>query len=97
MKIRNKNKGRIERTNDNSKIKRVILFRNSFSSVSGVERIMLEEARYLRDKGIETHILTYELQREAKLTFELLRQIGMVNIEQIPYRTLKSRVVSCIS
>jgi glycosyltransferase involved in cell wall biosynthesis len=72
------------------KIKKVILFRGSISTVSGVERIMFEEAKYLVQKGIETYILTFELQREAKLTFELLQQIEMVNIEEIPYKRVSN-------
>lgn len=79
--------------NDKSKIGRVILFRSSFSSVSGVERIMFEEAKYLVEKGTQVYILTFELQREAKLTFELLQQIDMVNIEEIPYRRTSNELL----
>jgi len=75
---------------DKSKIKKVILFRNSFSYVSGVERIMFEEAKYLGKKGIGVYMLTYDLQEEAKLTFELLHQTGMLNIEKIPYRRVSN-------
>lgn len=67
------------------KLKRVILFRTNFTCVSGVERITFEEAKYLVEKGTQVYILTYELQKEAKLTFDLLQQIEM-NIEEIPYR-----------
>ena len=76
-----------------SKLKRVILFRNSVSTVSGVERIMLEEAKYLVEKGIKAYILTFELQREAKLTFELLQQIDMLNIEEIHYRRTSNELL----
>lgn len=71
---------------DKSKIKRVILFRPNFSCVSGVERITFEEGKYLVQKGVKTYVLTYELQKEAKLTFDLLHQMEIVNIEEIPYR-----------
>lgn len=93
MMVQNENKMGRERTSNNSKIKRVILFRISFSSVSGVERIMFEEAKYLVKNGIETYMLTYELQRKAKLTFELLHQMDMLNLEEIPYRKGSNRLL----
>ena len=78
---------------ENSKLKRGILFIPTLRYVSGVERIMFEEAKYLAEKRIETHILTYELRREAKLTFDLLHQTDILNIEEIPYRKIfKPRV-----
>ena len=79
-----------------SKLKRVVLFCPNFSSVSGVERITLEEAKYFAEKGIETYTLTFELQKEAKLTLELLQQIDMVNIEEIPYRRTSNELLQRI-
>lgn len=76
-----------------SKLKRVVLFRPNFTYISGVERIMFEEAKYLVQKGTKTYILTYELQREAKLTFDLLHQINMLNIEEIPYRRTSNELL----
>ena len=79
--------------NDNSRIEKVILFRTGFSSVSGVERIMFEEAKYLVEKGTQVYILTYELQKKAKLTFDLLHQTDVLNIEEIPYRRVSNRLL----
>lgn len=78
-----------------SKLNRVIIFTTRLSITSGVERIMLEEARYLVNKGIETHILTYEPQSDAKLALDLLHQMDMlsINIEEISYRRVSNELL----
>jgi glycosyltransferase involved in cell wall biosynthesis len=73
---------RRERMSDNSKIKRVILFRGGLVGIGGEERLLFEEKKYLEKKGIETYLLTFSFKEEA-----LFNKAYDVNIEEIGHRT----------
>jgi len=67
---------------DNSEIKRVILLTTRLANAGGAERLILEIAKYLKRDGVETHVLTFELNNKA-----LFNEAYDVNIEQIGYKT----------
>lgn len=50
---------------NNSKINRVILFYGGIGNPGGEEKLLFEEALYLKKKHIETHILTYRYSTDA--------------------------------
>jgi len=59
-------------------IKKVILV-YGYPSVGGIERIIAEEVKYFKKKGIETHVLTHTFNEDAKLFSEIYK----VNIEGV--------------
>jgi glycosyltransferase involved in cell wall biosynthesis len=49
----------------NSKFRNVILFYGGIVAAGGEEKLLFEQARYLKRKGIETHIVTYRYNSDA--------------------------------
>jgi glycosyltransferase involved in cell wall biosynthesis len=52
-------------SDDNIGIKRIILFYGSIAEPGGSQKVLFEEARYLKKIGIETSILTYRYSTDA--------------------------------
>lgn len=63
---------------ENQKIKKVVLFATYVLSVGGLERILLEEAIYLKSKGVEVKILVLWLNKEGLFDYK-----DRIDIEQI--------------
>ena len=61
--------------------KKAVLFSGMFLGVGGLERLLLEEVKYLEKSGFETHVLSYNYNEEV-----LFNQTYRANIEQVGYR-----------
>lgn len=82
MMVQNENIMGTKRMNgNNSKIKKVILFCGSLVGVGGAERLLFEEAKYLKKNGIETCILAFNFREKV-----LFNGAYDVNIEQVGHK-----------
>lgn len=75
-------------SDDDLKNKKVILFCWSLVGIGGAERVLFEEAKYLKKKGAEVHILTYNFKEEV-----LFDGTYKFNIERIGYQTTSRNLV----
>jgi glycosyltransferase involved in cell wall biosynthesis len=87
--IRNKNKRKTARTNDKSKIKKIILFSGGLVGVGGEERLLFEEAKYFEKNDIETHILTFDFKEEV-----LFNRNYSVNVKQVGHINRNRNMIS---
>ncbi len=63
--------------------KKIVLFISDLINPGGAERIVVEEAIYLRDKGIETKVITFNLNESALFSYtdldtEVINKKGVI-------------------
>ena len=52
------------------KLNRIILFYSDLIAPGGAERLLLEEEKFFREKGIETVILTFSFDKKALFDYQ---------------------------
>ena len=78
---------------NNAVLEKVVLFHMVIMGFGGEERLLFEEHKYFKKKGVDTKILTFKLRKEAfdKYYDEIINDIEVVRGRNLPEQVLMLR------